>query len=59
MGDVVRWETASALAGPDARERFGERQIVSQYLEFYQYAIDITARRMAKRAPVETPAQPA
>jgi N-acetyl-alpha-D-glucosaminyl L-malate synthase BshA len=59
MRDDVRWETASALAGQDARERFGERQIVSQYLEFYQYAIDITARRMAKRAPVETPAQPA
>jgi N-acetyl-alpha-D-glucosaminyl L-malate synthase BshA len=59
MRDDARWDKASALAAVDARERFGETQIVSQYLEFYRYAIDISARRMAKRVSVETPVQTA
>jgi N-acetyl-alpha-D-glucosaminyl L-malate synthase BshA len=53
--DDDRWKRASTLAAQDARKRFSQAEIVSQYEEFYKYAIDITARRLAKRVSVETP----
>jgi N-acetyl-alpha-D-glucosaminyl L-malate synthase BshA len=57
LEDEGKWRRASDLAAADARERFGQAEIVRKYEEFYHYAIDITARRMAKRVSVETPAQ--
>jgi N-acetyl-alpha-D-glucosaminyl L-malate synthase BshA len=57
LRDEKRWQQASILASSDARERFSEAEIVRQYEEFYRYAIDITARRTAKRVSVESPVQ--
>jgi L-malate glycosyltransferase len=55
LSDEVRWQKASLLAARDARERFSESEIVAKYEEFYRYAIEISARRMAKRVSVEMP----
>jgi glycosyltransferase involved in cell wall biosynthesis len=49
LSDDDRWQKASTLAATDARERFSQSEIVRQYEEFYKYAIDITARRIAAR----------
>jgi N-acetyl-alpha-D-glucosaminyl L-malate synthase BshA len=57
LRDEKRWQQASTLAAADARERFSEAEIVRQYEDFYRYAIDITARRTAKRVSVESPVQ--
>ena len=53
--DDARWKRASSLAVEDSRARFSQAEIVRQYEEFYKYALDITARRLAKRVSVETP----
>jgi hypothetical protein len=57
LSDDGRWQKASDLAAQDARERFSEAAIVRQYEEFYGYAMELTARRTAKRVSVETPVQ--
>jgi N-acetyl-alpha-D-glucosaminyl L-malate synthase BshA len=54
--DEAKWQRASALAAADARARFSQAEIVRKYEEFYRYAIDITERRIARRAAAETPA---
>jgi L-malate glycosyltransferase len=53
--DDAKWQRASALAAEDARARFSQAEIVRRYEEFYQYAIDLTVRRRARRASIETP----
>lgn len=53
LADEARWNRASTIAAADARERFGQAEIVRQYEDFYRYAIDITSRRLAKRVSVE------
>jgi L-malate glycosyltransferase len=57
LRDDVKWNRASDLAARDARERFGQAEIVRQYEEFYRYAIDISVRRTANRLSVETTVQ--
>jgi L-malate glycosyltransferase len=57
LEDDRKWQRMSELAAGDARERFGEAEIVAKYEEFYRYAVDLTSRRLAKRVSVETPVQ--
>ena len=40
LRDRQQWETMSALAAADARERFALNNVVAEYEAFYQYALD-------------------
>jgi len=40
LRDRRRWETMSALAASDARERFALNNVVAEYEAFYQYALN-------------------
>ncbi|HET9426317.1 MAG TPA: N-acetyl-alpha-D-glucosaminyl L-malate synthase BshA [Gemmatimonadaceae bacterium] len=51
--DDAKWSRASAYAIEDARARFSQAEIVRQYEDFYRYAMEITARKLARRDSVE------
>jgi N-acetyl-alpha-D-glucosaminyl L-malate synthase BshA len=58
LSDATRWRTMSDAAAADARERFSEAAVVSQYEALYERAVALRPRppRAARAAP--TPALP-